>query len=698
MQSSLPINYSIAYDEQIANSCIYGASFVRELLGIENKYNEIYRKPVDYPMSTKKVEAFQRISEERRYYQENPVQFLKDFFNIQLIDSQAYLFQSAWITPQVLIVASRAYGKSFWISLFAMAKQMLSSHPWNCYIASGSGQQSITTFKKLEDIANDRISSLINSTGKIFKDEVEVPSSTGDGFSHNPSGFEYHLMNGSFTRTLNSNVDRARGARADCVIFDECSFLPQELIVVYKAFCATEKNFATGFDENGNAIDRVRLMAMERPVPNQLVYVSSASSVDTPFYSMYRDFSKQMLIGNPSYFVAHIDCDLVMHPTIDNVPTSPALTKDIIESDMRTNPEKARREYYCEFTSDAGASAIIKRGVITRNEEIRKPLLYNDTGTKKFIITYDPARSRDNSVILVGEVYEVKDGNTVDVQMRLVNCINLIDVGKRIKSPMQTPDQVEYLKELILDYNGGADNYDNIIGIYIDAGSGGAGVNIADYLMADWKGKDRKMHRGLIDKEYSSDYVKKFPNAVNKIHLISPSMYKSEMFEAMIELMNQNKIKFTATYDNKGYLTVFDVDQEKVKREKAKIANRLKQKNLTGKDFDDAMEKELAKSDSVKTRSIKLSWQDEIALANIDALKEELVNMIRKPRESGKDSFELCPEKANKMHDDRAYTLSLAAYGLSQIRRKNMVERKRKKTDPRKMVCISKKAKVWRTH
>ena len=72
--------------------------------------------------------------------------------------------------------------------------------------------------------------------------------------------------------------------------------------------------------------------------------------------------------------------------------------------------------------------------------------------------------------------------------------------------------------------------------------------------------------------------------------------------------------------------------------------------------------------------------------------------MIRKPRESGKDSFELCPEKANKMHDDRAYTLSLAAYGLSQIRRKNMVERKRKKTDPRKMVCISKKAKVWRTH
>ena len=28
--------------------------------------------------------------------------------------------------------------------------------------------------------------------------------------------------------------------------------------------------------------------------------------------------------------------------------------------------------------------------------------------------------------------------------------------------------------------------------------------------------------------------------------------------------------------------------------------------------------------------------------------------MIRKKRDSGKDGFELAPERANKMHDDRA--------------------------------------------
>ena len=55
---------------------------------------------------------------------------------------------------------------------------------------------------------------------------------------------------------------------------------------------------------------------------------------------MYRDFSKQMIMGNKDYFVAQIDCDLVMKPTIMNIPTTPALTREMIESDMRSNPEK----------------------------------------------------------------------------------------------------------------------------------------------------------------------------------------------------------------------------------------------------------------------------------------------------------------------------------------------------------------------
>ena len=453
---------------------------------------------------------------------------------------------------------------------------------------------------------------------------------------------------------MNSNVDKKRGMRGN-VIFDECGFLSDEMMSVYSAFAIVNKSFKSGKDRDGNRIDEIRLRAIPREIPNQKFYISSASDTSTKYYSLYREFSKRMLMGDKDYFVANITCEIPLRPTIHGQVMAPLFEKSTIDSDMKTNPEKARREYYCEFTTDAGSDAIIRRGVITRNEEVRKPLLYNDTGDKKFVIAYDPARSRDNSVILVGQLYDFEqvDGSK-DIRLKLVNCINLIDVGKKIKSPMQTPDQIEYLKKVILDYNAGADAYGNIVGVYIDAGSGGSGVNIADYLMPDWTDSAGIVHRGLIDKEYSAEYVKKFPNAVDKIRLMSPAGYKSEMYEAMIELMNQDKISFTAQYDHKGYLTVFDLDETKLTKEKEKISAELRKQKLNEKEFETKLNEELGKIESVKTKTVKLDWQDEIALANIDALKEELVNMVRKKRDSGKDSFELTPEKANKLHDDRA--------------------------------------------
>ena len=640
----------------------------------------IYVKPGIYAMSSRKIDSLIKIAYMQKYYQCNPVRFINDFFNIELLDAQAWIVQQSWTCPNVLLVCSRGFGKSTLIDIIIMAKNMLFNNYWT-YIASGSGSQAEQTFTTLERLANDNIDTMMGSTGYIFKAEIEIKNAAGDGFSHGSNGFSYSTYNGGFTQTLNSNVDRKRGMRGN-VIFDECGFLSDEMMSVYSAFAIVNKSFKSGKDRDGNRIDTVRLRAIPKEIPNQKFYISSASDTSTKYYSLYREFSKQMIMGNKDYFVANITCEVPLHPTIHGQVMAPLFEKSTIDSDMRTNPEKARREYFCEFTTDAGSNAIIRRGVITRNEEVRKPLLYNDTGDKKFVIAYDPARSRDNSVILVGEIYEYEqvDGS-LDTRMRLVNCINLIDVGKKIKSPMQTPDQIEYLKKVILDYNGGADGYGNIIGIYIDAGSGGSGVNIADYLMPDWTDEAGIIHRGLIDKEYSADYVKKFPNAVDKVHLMSPAGYKTEMYEAMIELMNQDKISFTVQYDHKGYLTIFDVDEKKLAKEKERISNELRKQKINEKEFETKLSEELGKIESVNTKTIKLDWQDEIALANMDALKEELVNMVRKKRESGKDSFELAPEKANKLHDDRAYTACMVSYALMCERRKAITQRKHPKTD-----------------
>lgn len=658
--------------------------------------NTIYVKPGVYALSSRKLESLIKIAELQKYYQCNPVKFINDFFNIELLDAQAWIIQRSWTCPNVLLVCTRGFGKSTIIDIMIMAKDMLFNNYWS-YIASGSGSQAETTFITLERLANDNIDTMLGSTGYIFKQEIEIKNAAGDGFSHGSNGFSYSLFNGSMTQTLNSNIDKKRGLRGN-VVFDECGFLSEEMMQVYAAFAIVNKSFASGKDRDGNSIDMNRLRCIPSNIPNQLFYISSASSTDTEFYRLYRDFSKRQLMGDPDYFVAHIDCEIAFRPTIHGEVMAPLLTKSTVETAMRTNPEKARREYYCEFTTDAGVDAIIRRGVITRNEETRKPLLYNDTGNKKFVIAYDPARSRDNSVILVGEIYDGKSpDDSTEKKMRLVNCINLVDVGKKIKSPMQTPDQIKYLKKVILDYNGGADAYGNIIGVYIDAGSGGGGVNIADYLMEDWVDEAGITHRGLIDKEYSAEYVKKFPNAVDKVKLMSPSAFKSEMYEAMIELINQDKISFTAPYDNKGFLTIFDTDEEKLNKAKKEITEKLKKKKLSKEEFEKAFEEELNQIQSVNTKIVKLDWQDEIALANIDALKEELVNMIRKKRDSGKDSFELTPEKANKLHDDRAYTCCMASYALMQERRKSITQKKRKQeTDYASIFKIRAPKKVTR--
>ena len=633
----------------------------------------VYVRPGIYAMSTRKLEALIYIAKLQKYYQCNPVRFIDDFFNIELLDAQAYVVQRTWNCPNVLVLASRGFGKSTVIDLIVMSKDMLFCNVWT-YIASGSGSQAEETFTKLEQIANDNIDEMRGSTGYIFKQEVEINNAAGDGFSHGSNGFKYSLYNGSFTQTLNSNIDKKRGKRGS-VIFDECGFLSAEMLKVYGAFAAVNKNFASGKDRDGRSLDPISLRTIALNLPNQKFYISSASDTDTEFYRLYRLFSKKQIMGDRDYCVIQVDCEVVLRPTIRGEVVNALLSRSTIESEMQTNPEKARREYYCQFTSDAGAAAIIKRGVIARNSETRVPLLYNDTNKKKFVICYDPARSRDNSIILIMEIY--LDEASKEYKGRIVNCVNLIDVGKKRKTPMQTPDQIQYLKELILAYNGDAPDYENIEAVMIDAGSGGGGVNIADYLMEDWVDDRGKTHRGLIDREYSADYVSKYPNAVDKVRLMSPSQFKSMMCEALIEMMNRDLISLTTDYDHKGYLTIFETDEKELNKEKKKIEEELRGQKVPDDEIPLKVQELLKEASCVKTKMVKLDPYQEIALSNIDALKEEMVNIVRKKRDSGKDSFDLIPEKQNKLHDDRFYCACLAAYWLSEKRRENITSRKR---------------------
>ena len=485
---------------------------------------EIYVKPTEFQISERKLEGYKKLAEIRQFGIKYPTKFMKEFIGVELLDAQEYTFMNSWTKPFVLWLESRAAGKTTLLALFSMVKGLIFNN-YRTYICSGTADQSQETFKKIEDIALKNIESMTGLTD-VFKNEVEISQANSNGFIHNPMGFTYRLYNGSFVKTLNSNINAKRGKRCECVCFDEGGWLSEEEFNVIGAFTTLDSNFKLG----GN----IDISSLPKEFPHQLLYASSASSIDTAFYQKYRDFSKKMMLGDPKYFVADINCDVVINATFHGKPYVPLLNRETVETELRNNPEKAQREYYNKFTQDGNANQIIKRALIVRNSYTRPPVLCNDTNDRKFVFAYDPARSTDNSILGIGELlYDEENGYTMDI----VNVVSFVDLGLRRKTPMMTQDQIKEIRNILLDYNGDVLDYDNIEVLMADAGSGGGGNSwVRDSLIEDWKDKKGNVHHGLLDKEYTNGdiYAKRYPDAVEKLKLIEPSKYKSEMFEALI--------------------------------------------------------------------------------------------------------------------------------------------------------------------
>lgn len=468
--------------------------------------------------------------------------------------------------------------------------------------------------------------------------------------------------------------------RCEAVYFDEGGWLTEENFNVIGAFTTQDANFKLG----GN----IDVTTLPKEFPHQLLYASSASSVDTAFYQKYRDFSKKMILGDPRYFVADMNCDIVINSTFHGkIYPASLLNRETIETEMRNNPEKALREYYNQFTQDGGVGQIIKRALIVRNSYTRPPILCNEKNEqRKFVFAYDPARNTDNSILGIAELkYNENDGYTMDI----VNVVSFVDVGLRRKTPMMSHDQIKEIRKLLIDYNGDFDDYENIEIVLADAGSGGGGNSwVRDSLISNWTDKMGVEHKGLIDKEYTNgqEYSRRYPDAINKLKLIEPSKYKSEMFEALIKMIEANKITFPEKYDNKGYLNILEVNETLMKSSEKRIREELDKLDLEIDVYEEMLEERLSEIESAKTTVYKLSLDEEISLMQIDAMKEEIVNICRNKREGSKDVFKLPAHKdadtgasEATMHDDRAYVLAMLGWYLSEKRIEHIKNKKKEK-------------------
>ena len=556
---------------------------------------------------------------------------------------------NSWVTPYCVWCQARGSGKSTLGAPFIMAKGMLFPNH-KTYILAGDGSQSKEMFSKIEKIAKKEIESFAGLTD-VFLNETVKNTANKDGFKHNPSSYEYNLYNGSATYTLNSNADNLRSKRSQLNFYDEGGFVEEKLYVTTEPFTVVNSDFKMGGDTD--------VSLRPKQVPNQRIYASSASSIDTYYYLKYKEFAKKMFLGDDRYFVADIKDDLVLNATqYGKIYPVPLLTEEVINVAMRENPEKANREYKNIFSREGGETQAVKRALLIKNSESRPPKLVNDgdnrTKDSKFLLAYDPARSDDNSVSLVGEIYEDPH---VGYKLDLVNAVSFADIDKKRKTPLRTPEQIAKLKQMLLDYNGvQSADYENIEMLLIDAGAGGGGVNIGDYLMEDWIDNKGFTHKGLLDFDYKENevYKKKFPNAVDKVRLIIPTGLRTQMFDAMVEMIKLDLVTFPKEYDTKGYISLFD------------------DKEVVGKDG----KKEIEQT----SRIYKLSDDEEFALKQIDLMKEEVVN-IHRFKGDGTHKYSLPADKKNKMNDDRAFCLSMLCWYLSEKRREHITKKTKKKVD-----------------
>ena len=267
---------------------------------------------------------------------------------------------------------------------------------------------------------------------------------------------------------------------------------------------------------------------------------------------------------------------------------------------------------------DQGEDVLVKRTTIEKFSKTYYPDFEND-GTRKYILTYDPASRLDNSVVLVAELFRDEEKG---LMLKLVNMVNLVERAKDGTSMViQKPKQMEIFKNMMVDYNLGYVDYEGIDSVFIDAGAGGGGFEVGQHLLTDFKGKDGRLHRGIIDpeNEYMKLYKDDYPSADPILNLFSFKKDKTAAYEATQAMINQGLVIFPKGLNVRNELE-FEVE------------------NPDG-------------SMSIKYEKPGL---DEInSITQMDLAKEELMGMQKTKKPNGTIVFEQTPAaKSINLHDD----------------------------------------------
>ena len=579
----------------------------------------VYQNKINNNVTLRDREAMERYIRLIQWGRRNPVQFIERVLGITLMDYQKWLIASSWDKEYVVWACSRNAGKSFLVSAFIMARTLLFPK-LQVQIISEQWQTANDTFKKMEDVATNNIKTIVN-TNVVFIDELYRTKSDSDGFKHDAkSGNSCQLCNGSSIQAIAGASRSARGRRSNVNVYDEAGFITKETYDVTEPYMAQSSEFKLGASFDADVYPP--------EIPNIRLYIGSASDTNSYFFAKYKEGAKQMLVGNPKYFVADISCDVPMHPKVCGVPVKPLLSQEEVDRKMRESEIAAMREYYNIFDHFDLEDCVVSRSDIISSTDTFVPVLTWGGRKHKYIITYDPASKNDNSPVLVTEVIEDESGR---IRGKFVHMENLIiRYGDGSKRPMRLDEQTNRLRQLLYEYNGRdkVPAYENVT-LVIDGGVGGQAPAIVQELAKDWVDENGVNHHGVYDEdnEFSVLWAEPFPACVSGcLRIVEPKKFRNSMFEAAKLLVPMGALRFPPMAPKYDTLVL-----------------------------DDGTERRLSKAEID-------------SLLQMDRMKDEMISMVRTKTPSGNVTYQLPPEKRGKMPDDRNYVAVMACLRIKELR------------------------------
>lgn len=163
---------------------------------------------LNYGLTQKQLQEQKEIAEFRQWILRNPVHAAEELLGISLMDYQKYVFMNTWNAQFAVWCMGRNSGKSILGAIYLMMRTLAIDN-CNCYILCGVGSQSIELFSKIEKLTFNAIPSFKTLTD-IFQGEVVKSQANSNGFTHNPSSYQFHLYNNSACYTLNGAYDNNR--------------------------------------------------------------------------------------------------------------------------------------------------------------------------------------------------------------------------------------------------------------------------------------------------------------------------------------------------------------------------------------------------------------------------------------------------------------------------------------------------------